>query len=80
MRKRLMRYVFATCCLLAGSAQCQAGVGSIPWIADRDKLHVELIRTRTKAHDSGLALGRSGKQTASGKQITHKSLSHLITL
>ncbi|MCE2812115.1 MAG: SUMF1/EgtB/PvdO family nonheme iron enzyme [Planctomycetaceae bacterium] len=28
MRKRLMRYVFATCCLLAGSAQCQAGVVS----------------------------------------------------
>jgi hypothetical protein len=28
MGKRLMRYVFATCCLLAGSAQCQAGVVS----------------------------------------------------
>ncbi|MFN9347542.1 MAG: SUMF1/EgtB/PvdO family nonheme iron enzyme [Planctomycetota bacterium] len=28
MRKRLMRYVFATCCLLPGSAQCQAGVVS----------------------------------------------------
>ncbi len=26
MRKRLMRYVFATCCLLAVAAQCQAGV------------------------------------------------------
>ncbi len=26
MRKRLMRYVFVACCLLAGSAQCQAGV------------------------------------------------------
>ncbi|MCE2812114.1 MAG: SUMF1/EgtB/PvdO family nonheme iron enzyme [Planctomycetaceae bacterium] len=28
MRKRLMRYLFAACCLLAGSAQCQAGVVS----------------------------------------------------
>lgn len=28
MRKRILRYVFAACCLLAGSAQCQAGVVS----------------------------------------------------
>jgi hypothetical protein len=28
MRKRLVRYLFAACCLLAGSAQCQAAVVS----------------------------------------------------
>lgn len=28
MRKRILRYVFAACCLLAGSAHCQAGVVS----------------------------------------------------
>ncbi len=28
MRKKILRYVFAACCLLAGSAHCQAGVVS----------------------------------------------------
>lgn len=52
MRKKLMRYVFAACCLLAGSAECQAGVVSFGTGANQFNMEFVTIGNPGNAADT----------------------------
>ena len=52
MRKKLMRYVFAACCLLAGSAQCQAAVVSFGTGANQFNMEFVTIGNPGNAPDT----------------------------